>query len=213
VALYVHALADASVMSWKDVDGRRIDSLEVDGIFVIAERRETAPVLTESELQRQHDIVLRVAAAVPAVIPARFGSLVDEAELSAILRARQDVIQTTLDHVRDNVQMTLRMSSEKPQPPVTVPSSSVTGRDYLSRRRQALFPTTPAFAEPALRELTPYVRDVRTKRSERGGLTLYHLIRRTDVDDYRQALSSVATPGIVVSGPFAPFAFAPDLFA
>ena len=213
MALYVHALADVSVMPWSDVDGRRIDSLEVDGIFVIAERRDTAPALTEHELQRQHDIVLRIAAAVPAVIPARFGSLVDEAELSAILRARQDVIKTTLDHVRDNVQMTLRMSAEKPQPPVTAPASSVTGRDYLSRRRDALFPAVPAYAEPALREVKPYVRDVRTKRSERGDLTLYHLIRRADVDDYHQALSSVATPGIVASGPFAPFAFAPDLFA
>lgn len=212
MALYVHALADASVVTWKDVDGRRIDSLEVDGIFVIAERRETAPVLTERELQRQHDIVLRIAAAVPAVIPARFGSLVDEAELSAILRARHDVIQATLDHVRDKVQMTLRMSAEKP-PPVTAPISSVTGRDYLSRRRDALFPTPPAYAEPALRELRSFVRDVRTKRSERGELTLYHLIRRADVDDYRHALASVATSGIVVSGPFAPFAFAPDLFA
>ena len=170
-------------------------------------------MLTETELQRQHDIVRRIAAAVPAMIPARFGALVDEVELSAILRTRHEAIRTTLDHVRDNVQMTLRMRVETVPPRVTVHAPSVSGRDYLSRRREALLPAAPAYAEPTLKELKPYVRDVRSKLDDRGILTLYHLIRRTDVDHYRQTISSVATPLIAVSGPFAPFAFAPDLFA
>lgn len=210
MAVYVHALSDAPVMPWEEDDGRRIDSVEIEGIFVIGERRDSVPAVSESELQRQHAIVLRLADAVPALIPARFGSLLEESELAAILRQRKALIRTTLAHVRDNVQMTLRMAGAAG---ATAESPPASGRDYLHRRRDELIPAVPAHSENLLRELRALVLDDRRRSGERGIVTIYHLIRRADVKEYRDTVTSVGTPGIAVSGPFAPFAFAPDLFA
>lgn len=210
VPLYVHALADAPVMPWQEQDGHRIESLVVGDIVAIVESREAVPPLTELELQRQHNIVLRIAAGAPAVIPARFGSLLDEVELSAILRARKDMIRSALDHVRDHVQMTLRMAAVKAPAAIGLPTS---GRDYLLRRRGELLPAPLAAAEPTLGELRPFVRDERRKPGERDTLTIYHLIRRADVKNYRQVIAGMKATDITMSGPFAPFAFAPDLLA
>ena len=210
MALYVHALSDAPVMPWEEDDGRRIESVEIEGVFVIAERRDSVPAVSESELQRQHSIVLRIADAVPAIIPARFGSLLEASELAAILRHRKAVIRTTLEHLRDNVQMTLRMMGAVG---TTTETPAGSGRDYLNRRRDELIPPVPPHSEDLLRELRALILDDRRRAAERGIVTIYHLIRRADVKEYRDTVTSVGTPGIAVSGPFAPFAFAPDLFA
>ena len=209
VTVYVHALTDAPVMSWEEDDGRRIESLEIGGFFVVGERRANAPAVSEAELQRQHSLVLRVSEAVPAAIPARFGSLLEESELATILRLRKDLIRTTLDHVRGNVQMTLRMAGAAA---TSVEASPVSGRDYLQRRRDELVPPLTADGETTLRELRSLVIDERRKPADRGIVTIYHLIQRSDVKEYRETVTSVGTPGIALSGPFAAFAFAPDLF-
>jgi hypothetical protein len=195
-------------MPWEEDDGRRIESVEVEGVYVIGERRDSVPSVSESELQRQHAIVLRLADAVPAIIPARFGSLLEDSELAAILRQRKELIRTTLEHLRDNVQMTLRTSLAAG---ATAESPPASGRDYLNRRRDELIPPVPAHSE-LLRELRSLILDDRRRSGERGTVTIYHLIRRADIKEYRATVTSVGTPGIAVSGPFAPFAFAPDLF-
>jgi hypothetical protein len=208
VPVYVHALTDAPVMPWTEDDGRRIETMEIEGVFVVAERRNDRPPVSEAELQRQHSIVTRVADAVPAVIPARFGALADEAELASILRQRRDRIRASLDHVRDNVQMTLRIAG--PVAP-SAPGPPGSGREYLQRRSGALQPPIPPHAESTLRELRAYILDERRQAGERGIVTVYHLIRRADVKEYRDTVTSLAVPGIAMSGPFAAFAFAPEL--
>ena len=197
-------------MPWEEDDGRRIESLEIEGFFAVVERRADAPRVSEEELHRQHSLVLRVSEAVPAVIPARFGSLLAESELAAILRQRKELISTTLDHVRGNVQMTLRMPEGDRSSVESAPGS---GRDYLVRRRDELIPGVNSDGEATLRELRVFILDERRKPADRGTVTIYHLINRKDVKDYRDTVMSAARTGIAVSGPFAAFAFAPDLFA
>lgn len=210
MSLYIHALSDAPVMPWIEDDGRRVESVAIEDIFAIAERRAAAPVVSEAELQRQHAIVLRIAEAAPAVLPARFGSLLDEAELSAILRQRQALIKTALDHVRHNVQMTLRLATAPPGVERVPPAS---GREYMQRRREELAPPPPADIEPTLRALEALILDERRKGGDRGAFTMYHLIRRADVREYREVVTASAPAGMAMSGPWPPFAFAPDLFA
>ena len=208
--LYVHALSDVPLAAWNEDDGRRLESVGIEGIFVIAERRDSVPPVTPEELKRQHAIVLHVAETVPAVIPARFGALQDEAELAAILHQRKQLIRTALEHVRGNVQMTLRMTA--PGAPVAT-RATASGRDYLARRRAELLPSVPSRVKPLMNALHRFVIDERRKSDDRGMLAVYHLIRRAHVDQYLAAATAAAAPGISVSGPFAPFAFAPDLFA
>ena len=210
VAIYVHALTDAPVMPWEEDEGRRIESIEIEGFFVVGERRATVPPVSEAELQRQHSLVLRISDAVAAVIPARFGSLLEESEQASVLRHRHELIRTTLDYVRDNVQMTLRMAGGGTASAGAVAPTS--GREYMQRRREELVPPVPSHAENLLRELRAFILDERRKPAERGIVAVYHLIGRRDVKEYRATVTDVGTPGIAVSGPFAPFAFAPDLF-
>ena len=208
MTLYVLALSDAPVMPWEEDDGRRLESLPVEGIYVIGERRGDVPAVTEAELQRQHAMVLRIADAVPAVIPARFGSLVDEEELSVILRERRALIRTALDHVRDKVQMTLRIAA------VGIPTESASaesGREYLERRREVLRPAAPAHVDGVLRDLRALVVDERRRPIERGALTIYHLVARMDVTAYREVVNEARVAGVAMSGPWPAFAFAPDL--
>lgn len=208
--LYVHALSDVPLAAWNEDDGRRLESVGIEGIFVIAERRDSVPPVTPEELKRQHAIVRHVAETVPAVIPARFGALQDEAELAAILHQRKQLIRTALEHVRGNVQMTLRMTAADAR--VAKPPAG-SGRDYLARRRMELLPSVPSRVEPLMDELRRFVVDERRKSDERGMLAVYHLIHRADIDEYLAAAKTAGAPNISVSGPFAPFAFAPDLFA
>ena len=210
MTLYVLALSDAPVMPWEEGDGRRIESIPVEGIHVIGERRGDVPAVSEAELQRKHAIVQRLADAVPAIIPARYGSLLDEEELSVLLRERRALIGTALDHVRNNVQMTLRIAA------VVAPvesASPASGREYLERRRSVLDPAPPADVEGVLRDLRAFILDERRRPIERGSLTIYHLVARADVKEYRDVVNAARVAGVAMSGPWAAFAFAPDLFS
>ena len=207
--LYVHALADTPIMSWEEDDGRRLASFEIAGIYVVAERRDDAPPATEAELLRQHSLVQRIAESAPAVIPARFGTLLEDTELTAVLRQRAETIATTFDHVRDRVQMTLRIAGEAGAA-AAADRPADSGRDYLQRRREQLLPPVPPHAERTLRELRSLIVDERRK-AERAMLSIYHLIAREDTVEYRETVTRIGATGVAVSGPFAPFAFAPEL--
>ena len=209
MTLYVLALSDAPVLPWEE-DGRRIESIQVEGISVVGERRGDVPAVSEAELHRQHAIVQRISNAVPAVIPARFGSLLDEAELSVILRERRALIGTALDRVRDKVQMTLRIAGAAAPPDAP---STASGREYLERRRNVLAPVPPAHVDGVLRDLRTLIVDERRRPIERGSLTIYHLVARADVKEYRDVVNRARVAGVAMSGPWAAFAFAPDLFS
>ena len=90
--LYVYALTDRPLRTWTD-GGRRIQSVPVGPIFAICERRVARPVLNEEELRRQYSIVLRIAESVPAILPVRFGSLVNSKELAKTVRERGKVLE------------------------------------------------------------------------------------------------------------------------
>ena len=70
---------------------------------------------------------------------------------------------------------------------------------------------------PGAASMTAAVRHlVAAERSENGQgrsvASIYHLIERRHLDQYRAALSGVPSSIITVSGPWPPFAFAPDLW-
>ena len=207
-SIYVHALSDAPVVPWEESDGRRIESIPVSGIFAIGERRADLPPISEQELHRQHDIVHRIAEAAPAALPARFGSLIDEAELAAVVNQRLASIQAAFALVRDKVQMTLRFAA--PERQARSAPTAASGSEYLKRRREEMFPPVPPRSEDVLRALRAFVVDERRKASEDGQITVYHLVRRRDVDHYRAAVSRAAVDGMSATGPFPAFAFAPE---
>jgi len=88
------------------------------------------------------------------------------------------------------------------------------GTEYLRRAARAANPAPP----PAFRALrTPLTPLVVLQRYQPGTAILpeavYHLVERKNVDRYAAAAAALKTssPLLSVTGPFPPFAFAPDI--
>lgn len=211
--VYVLALTGDALAPFT-VAGRRVEFVQLSGFYAAIERRAERLLVSESSLRTQHDIVMRLSDRIDAVVPARFGTLIQEREFRDILAARRVVIQEALTLVRGRVQMTVRFREAPASTVVRNPSrdSPVSGTAYLEARRSAQT-TMP----PAAGIVTTAVADfVIAERSEsataRAQAALYHLIDRGTVRQYSEAISRLQSVTVNVSGPWPPFAFAPDLW-
>ena len=214
-SLYVYALLGTSIARAR-LPRRKMEVIRVGGLFAAAERLRLRPALTEGALRRQYRIVVALSRLSPAVLPVRFGAFMTGDELAKILHARRSLLRRALKQVRGRAQMTVRIFGP---PLVVLPANSPrTGAEYL-RARAAV--TRPALT-PAARALVQAVSsvvDAQHVSGSRGGvqLTIDHLVRRSNVERYRRQLST-CTGGleprldIAVSGPWPPFAFAPDIW-
>jgi hypothetical protein len=213
-ALYVFALT-RDIAAPFEFDGHRIEFITYNGLGAAVERVAERPQVSEAALRTQHEIVMRISAYVDDLLPARFGAFVDDRELEQLLAVRRDVIQQALDLVHGRVQMTIRMRARAAiRSDVAGSVAPASGTAYLEARRAAAVQTLPAGAAT----MTAAVRHlVSAERSERGqgrsAASIYHLIERRHVHQYRAALSSVESSVITVSGPWPPFAFVPDLWS
>lgn len=207
--LYVLALTDAAAGVGTSA-GRRLETLDYGGIHVVCERRAAAPPLTDDELRAQHALVVEIAAQARAVLPARFGSLISRRELTALVRRHEPEIRAALDEVRDRVQMTVRvLAPSAKRTPVAKPQAA-SGRDYLERARRAS--ALPAGAQRLLTAVQPYV--VAERRAPGAGqllATIYHLVETSQATRYTKAAGR-RRPGVIVTGPWPPFAFSPQLW-
>jgi hypothetical protein len=214
--IYVYGLADRRAAPLKAA-GHAIRFVEVEGVFAAVESMTERPAVSEETLRAQHEIVSRLATRVDALLPARFGALVDEAELAAVVRQRRGAIQAALDLVRGRVQMTLRLFAdgppELPLAPVPPPAAR-TGTSYLQQRRAAAagqpVPAEVSRIDAAVAHL------VLARRDEPGrgrvALAVYHLIERDSEPAYLEALAPLRGETMTVSGPWPPFAFVPELW-
>lgn len=222
--LYVYALLGSGARA-APRRGTRIEIIPVGGLFAAVEpleRLADPPALSEAALRRQHQIVVALSHATDAILPVRFGALLDLDELVQLVRLRRGVLRRALQRVRGHDQMTLRVfGSRSPrrarQSPVAAESAS--GRDYLLGRAAA----SRAALTPAGRAILEAVRPlVSAQRIDagRGGVqaTINHLVTRGSGPRYRRLVAaSIAkmtpTPAVTVSGPWPPFAFAPDIWS
>lgn len=218
--LYVYALVDRRLPRVR-LHGRTITCVPVGDIFAMAQRTDRAPAISEDALREQHDIVLRLAGRANAILPARFGSLVDEDELRRIVILRGVRLTAAFGLVRGREQMTVRLlgdsgGDERTAERAAPAAGGGPGARYLEERRAAAgYPLPDAVAH-----LTAAVRNmVGAEKAEpgQGGVRamLYHLIERGRSAAYRRALAGAATEvgpfTIRVTGPWPPFAFAPEL--
>ena len=122
--------------------------------------------------------------------------------------------------------MTLRFSrleSAAAAEAVSLPELSAAGGGpgtrYLDARRASVGdPRALPEVRRVLDALAPLVRGERRERHDRPPLiaSVYHLVGRDSVDDYRAAVESAARAAgvrVTSSGPWPPYAFAPDELA
>jgi hypothetical protein len=214
--VYVYAILDDGI-GVRRILRRRIEIIQLAGFHVAVEHLEDAPVLSESTLRMQHEIVLRIAARAGAILPVRFGAFVDETELEALLLRRRRVLRAALTRVRGRVQMTVRILGHVNVRRPVRPARS--GTAFLKARRAAARPVVP----PMGRAVQAAVRSlVAGEQVDRGHgsvvVTLHHLVERNLAARYRRLVRAhMARIGpsaeLTVSGPWPPFAFAPELLA
>lgn len=173
---------------------------------------ETAPAVTPENLAAQ-DAVVRRLSLLATVLPVRFGEMVrDEEELCKLLKPRSSDLIQALERVRGCEQMTLRVFGNPAPLPEPLEEDAGPGTRYLeARRREIERARSLPEIEPLLDRLHPLVRAERIERKEHGKLlgTVYHLVRREDVQAYKETLKE--EDGVAVSGPWPPYAFAPGL--
>jgi hypothetical protein len=213
-ALYVYALSGGSAAPFA-AHGHRIEFMEFGSVHAAVERSADRPAISESALRTQHEIVVRIFASVDDVLPVRFGARVEEEELGQLVAMRRDVIHRALDLVRGRVQMTVRIRGEEPSNDRTASPTitPATGTAYLEARRSAAArPLTPMASAVAAAVRHLAVSEKVDGPPGRTSTTVYHLIDKHRVEDYNEALSSLQSPTLTVTGPWPAFAFAPDLW-
>jgi Gas vesicle synthesis protein GvpL/GvpF len=195
-----------------------------DVVAVVGEVEE--PPEATSESVRGHDaVVRRVAEACEGILPARFGTVQDPPELADWLAAAAPGLADALRLVAGREQMTLHVfdadaapaSAAAEEPRVDAAGLPLgPGARYLAARRRhwqqreslpELAPLRPRLdglvvAERVEHRATPPFR-----------ASVYHLIERGRSAAYRQAVEThrelLVSVRLRVSGPLAPYAFAP----
>jgi len=191
----------------------------IGNAFAVVERRADVPPADFGSLERHQRIVSRLAARVPAILPVRFGTLLDTETLDELLAERDEEIAEAFDAVRGRVQFTWRRAgaaARTRREPDGTPRETVagSGATYLRRAAAASRPVPP-----------PPWRTVRAKtaalvaaeRYQPGSAsvpdTLYHLLDRGNARGYATIAAGLvrANPALTITGPWPPFAFAPEV--
>jgi hypothetical protein len=162
---------------------------------------------------RAHDrVVRRLARTVDALLPARFGSAVEDAsELGRLLRGRGPELRRALALVRGHSQWTVRgLRQERlPRRPPSPAGAGRPGARYLAK-------VAGRYAAPELdpvrAALAPHVHAERVTRHEAGpyAFSAYHLVSAAGARAYRRALRDAAARAglkLVITGPHPPYAF------
>ena len=215
MAWYVFALIDALPAGSPGAGlSGALSFRQLAGAFVVVERRADVPPIAFGTLTTHQGVVARLAKRVPAILPVRFGTLLEPAELEEAVEERGDEIAEAFDLVRHRVQFTWRAVGKTRRRIPVSRATELTGTQFLRKAARAANPPAPAAFRPLRARLAALA--VR-QRYQPGTDTLpgavYHLVGRADVSKYTAAAAALGTtsPVLAISGPFPPFAFAPEI--
>jgi hypothetical protein len=211
--LYVYALAESGLPRTMRVLGHTLHALPVGAVYAIVERHPDRAQPTTEGLQEQHAIVANLAARGPALLPARFGSRIDGRALREMIAQRQSTILESLARVRGRRQMTLRVFGAV-QPAAAADTRAATGTAFLKSRQSRAHEVPPEVR--SIRDALGSLAEAERVERGEGGLrvTVFHLMSVGNVESYKKkaAALQLGPHSLTVSGPWPPFAFAPELF-
>lgn len=221
--LYVYAVVGGTVRRrlGRGLSGELIRLVRCGTVRAAVGDMDAAPAVTPTNLRAHDAIIRRLAKKANALLPARFGSLVDDdGALQDALAPRATELGQALALVEGCEQMTLRVygGARLPEKAAAddVPPGLGPGARYLAARLRAR--RVPEI-EPLRRALGGLVR---AERAERHGTrpliaSVYHLVPRGRTRAYRAAISrtraDLGNVRVRASGPWAPYAFAPERLA
>jgi len=203
------------------LDAEPLRFVRIDGVLAAVGDMAAAPPVTPTTLRAHDAVVRRLAAAVDAILPVRFGTLVDgdERALADAVAGRAPRLREALALVAGREQMTLRVfGNAAPVGDVgPIASELGPGARYLeSRRRQTQRDADVPELAPMRSRLAALVRAERAQRHDAPPLvaSVYHLIDRGGGAAYLDAVAAsaaaLAPTRAVATGPWPPYAFAPE---
>jgi gas vesicle protein GvpL/GvpF len=220
-ALYLYAVlaAPPRATALRGIGDAPVRALRVGDLVAAVADVTTAPPVTAAALRTHDDVVRALAAGAAAILPARFGSVVDdERTLSDLLTAQASALADALVLVDGCEQMTARVFG--PAAAVAThaaPAPAATGTEYLEMRRRAVERASQVGEAAVLRaRLDGLVRAERAYRHDVPPLiaSLYHLVARGRAAEYRaivdEAAEALAPARVTTTGPWPPYAFAPE---
>ena len=214
--IYVYALVEKHRGAMR-IEGHRITFVPAAGFYAAAARLSSPPELTEAALRAQHRLVVAIAREFDAILPVRFGGWIDVPELEQLIATHERRLRRAFALVRRREQMTVRVFGAERIAARAITSSS--GTAYLKRRRDTVHARNPAIAADIRRAVKPLVESERIDAG-RGSLqlTVHHLVPSGCSRQYKVRMSAISASlagrnQIVVSGPWPPFAFAPDIWS
>jgi len=195
--------------------------------LAVVERRADVPPIEFGSLQKHQGVVARLAERVPAILPVRFGTLLDTEALEEALEDRDEEIAEAFDAVRGRVQFTWRRKALKASRETTgskkaagtqamkdAPGAAETGTEYLLRAARAASPAPPAAFRSLRSKLAPLVAVERYQpATPQLPASLYHLVEKSSAERYQVLAEAIAHANqrLAITGPFPPFAFVPEL--
>jgi hypothetical protein len=213
VVVYALIRDDGRRVAGRGVSGEALRVVRVGAIRAVVGEVARPPAPTQARLRAYTSLVAALATRHNAILPVRFGTVMDDTELQTVVRAREKTIRSQLSHVRGRVQMIVRV--------VVTPgyrggsgtvgrTGTETGAEYLSNRaREQSASNIPGFA-PLSRTVARWVKDERVERRANVA-TVYHLVPAAAAGRYVAAIErESAREGVrvVVSGPWPAYAFA-----
>ena len=212
----VYAIVGARAASMPLRTGQRLRVVRSGTVAAVVLEVRRSPSPSEANLRGYERTMRELAERYPALLPARFGTVMKAAELMFVLSSRGPALSRALAVVRNKAQMTVRLVTRNEKARRTaaadqgVSSISSSGRDYLiARARAAAAERTVTEFEPLRAAVMQWVRGERVER--KGSVpTVYHLVPRGSAERYRKALEQAAAAAgvpLAVSGPWPPYAF------
>jgi hypothetical protein len=219
--LYLYALVDDGPAAplGEGIAGEPLRLLECGGIAAVTGEIPERPRPARATLQAQDAVMRRLADSFGALLPARFGeAFAAESALAGRIAPRSRQLADALNLVRGCVQMNLRVFGDpEPAPEPGPEPSGGPGTRFLAgrRRRYQRARSLPEIA-PLSEALRPLLRAERVERHAAGPLlgTAFHLVPRPQTAAYLAVLEAarerLGGRRVAVSGPWPPYAFAPE---
>jgi hypothetical protein len=217
IHIYAFTEHDAAPDGVMGLDERPVEVVPSGPVAAVVSDLAGAPSAEAAVLWR-HEAVIEALMRAHAVLPARFGALLDDrAAVRALLGRNATVLGAGLERVRGLVEVGVRIRhlvDGEPEPAPSPATSTSSGRDYLLARRDALHAEDDA-ATRIHEALAARAREAVQRRGEGRGASLVgaYLVDPAELEAFTAEVAAFRDPDlqVVCTGPWPPYHFVPQL--
>jgi hypothetical protein len=215
--IYVYAIGEPAAMPpeprSRGLGGARLRVLDCNGLAAIFSRHRTLQPRPSPKALLSHEAVVEQLMARGAVLPLRFGTILDgEPSLRETLAERHQELSLGLENVSGRVELGLRVLGE---PPRERPQGPGSGHAYLMARHEA-----HRRAQRAARDVheplaaLAHAARLRTTVPPPAILAASYLVDRDQIDAFKARAGALAAArgdvSTVCTGPWPPYSFVPE---